>query len=658
MKKIINKNTYCNSLTSYSRWKTREVKIGDIPVGANNPIRIQSMTTTDTMDTKKTVEQSIRMIDAGCEYIRVTAPGIKEAENLANIKKELQKRGYSNPLIADIHFTPNAAQVAAKIIEKVRINPGNYADRKKFNYIEYTDEQYNNEIDRIRRRFLPLVKICKEYGTAMRIGTNHGSLSDRILSRYGDTPMGMVESAMEFLRICDDENFHNIVLSMKSSNPIVMVEAYRLLVSCMNKENMNYPLHLGVTEAGEGMDGRIKSALGIGALLEDGLGDTIRVSLTEEPEFEIPVAKKIVRRYDNKKNHNVIENIKNYPINPFEYSKRITKTVVNIGGSNVPRVINDLSDISSISHSTLSDIGYTYFEESDKWGISDFACDYIDIGNREIDFKIPGTLGVIQNFSIWRNLKQQQHYPLLTTEEYLNEEDTHPKLNFIYTRFSDLTDEIICKTKKDKTVVFFIDSRNIHGLAEQRWIFVKLINAKNQAPVIIRRTYGKLSVSELQLYSSTDIGGLFIDGLGDGICLATNENKLNTSIVKDFNSSSFGILQATRTRITKTEYISCPSCGRTLFDLQEVTARIRNKTQHLKGLKIGIMGCIVNGPGEMADADYGYVGTGVGKISLYKKQNIIKRDVPMEDADQALIDLIKENGDWIEPLKERNEIIH
>tara|TARA_Y100000768_G_scaffold281836_1_gene216700 strand:+ start:7425 stop:9401 length:1977 start_codon:yes stop_codon:yes gene_type:complete len=658
VKKIINKNTYCNSLTSYSRWKTREVKIGDIPVGANNPIRIQSMTTTDTMDTKKTVEQSIRMIDAGCEYIRVTAPGIKEAENLANIKKELQKRGYSNPLIADIHFTPNAAQVAAKIIEKVRINPGNYADRKKFNYIEYTDEQYNNEIDRIRRRFLPLVKICKEYGTAMRIGTNHGSLSDRILSRYGDTPMGMVESAMEFLRICDDENFHNIVLSMKSSNPIVMVEAYRLLVSCMNKENMNYPLHLGVTEAGEGMDGRIKSALGIGALLEDGLGDTIRVSLTEEPEFEIPVAKKIVRRYDNKKNHNVIENIKNYPINPFEYSKRITKTVVNIGGSNVPRVINDLSDISSISHSTLSDIGYTYFEESDKWGISDFACDYIDIGNREIDFKIPGTLGVIQNFSIWRNLKQQQHYPLLTTEEYLNEEDTHPKLNFIYTRFSDLTDEIICKTKKDKTVVFFIDSRNIHGLAEQRWIFVKLINAKNQAPVIIRRTYGKLSVSELQLYSSTDIGGLFIDGLGDGICLATNENKLNTSIVKDFNSSSFGILQATRTRITKTEYISCPSCGRTLFDLQEVTARIRNKTQHLKGLKIGIMGCIVNGPGEMADADYGYVGTGVGKISLYKKQNIIKRDVPMEDADQALIDLIKENGDWIEPLKERNEIIH
>ncbi len=658
MEKIINKNMYCNSLSSYSRWKTREVKVGSIALGANNPIRIQSMTTTDTMDTKKTVEQSIRMIDAGCEYVRVTAPGIKEAKNLANIKKELQKRGYDTPLIADIHFTPNAAQVAAKIVEKVRINPGNYADRKKFNYIEYTDEQYNNEIDRIRKRFLPLVKICKEYGTAMRIGTNHGSLSDRILSRYGDTPMGMVESAMEFLRICDDENFHNIVLSMKSSNPIVMVAAYRLLANCMNKENMNYPLHLGVTEAGEGMDGRIKSALGIGTLLEDGLGDTIRVSLTEEPEFEIPVAKKIVRRYDNRAENNSIDIIKKYPINPFEYSKRITKSVVNIGGSNVPRVVNDLREISSISHSTLLDVGYTYFEESDKWGINDFACDYIYIGNKEIEFEIPGTLGVIQNFSIWKKSKKNQHYPLLTIEEYLNENDVHSDLNFIYTKSSDITDEIISKTQKDETVVLFVESHNNKGFAEQRYIFVKLINAKNKTPVIIARNYGELSVSELQLYSSSDIGGLFIDGLGDGISLATNEKKVNSPKLKDFNSSALGILQATRTRITKTEYISCPSCGRTLFDLQEVTARIRNKTQHLKGLKIGIMGCIVNGPGEMADADYGYVGTGVGKISLYKQQNIIRRDVPMQDADQALIDLIKQNGDWIEPSKEKNEIIY
>ena len=653
MEKIINKNTYCNSLSSYSRWKTREVKIGDIPLGANNPIRIQSMTTTDTMDTKKTVEQSIRMIDAGCEYVRVTAPGIKEAKNLANIKKELQKRGYNTPLIADIHFTPNAAQVAAKIIEKVRINPGNYADRKKFNYIEYTDNQYNNEIERIRGRFLPLVEICKEYGTAMRIGTNHGSLSDRILSRYGDTPMGMVESAMEFLRICGDENYHNIVLSMKASNPIIMIEAYRLLVKCMKRESMNYPLHLGVTEAGEGMDGRIKSALGIGTLLEDGLGDTIRVSLTEEPEFEIPVAKNILKRYKKRTQDNTIDNIKKYPINPFEYSKRETRSVVNIGGGNVPRVVNDFSGLFSISHSTLSDIGYTYFEESDKWGISDFACDYIYVDSKEIDFKIPGTLGVIQKFSIWKNSKKYQHYPLLTVEEYLNNKNVHAELNFISTSLSNLTDEVIRKTQKDDTAVLFIESHNDSGFAEQRCIFVKLINAKNQTPVVISRTYDKLSLSELQLYSASDIGGLFIDGLGDGIYLSNNETKLDSSGIKDFNSTALGILQATRTRITKTEYISCPSCGRTLFDLQEVTARIRNKTQHLKGLKIGIMGCIVNGPGEMADADYGYVGTGVGKISLYKQQNIIKRDVPMEDADQALIDLIKMNGDWIEPSKEK-----
>tara|TARA_Y100001935_G_scaffold20170_1_gene14760 strand:+ start:1882 stop:3846 length:1965 start_codon:yes stop_codon:yes gene_type:complete len=653
VEKIINKNTYCNSLSSYSRWKTREVKIGDIPLGANNPIRIQSMTTTDTMDTKKTVEQSIRMIDAGCEYVRVTAPGIKEAKNLANIKKELQKRGYNTPLIADIHFTPNAAQVAAKIIEKVRINPGNYADRKKFNYIEYTDNQYNNEIERIRGRFLPLVEICKEYGTAMRIGTNHGSLSDRILSRYGDTPMGMVESAMEFLRICGDENYHNIVLSMKASNPIIMIEAYRLLVKCMKRENMNYPLHLGVTEAGEGMDGRIKSALGIGTLLEDGLGDTIRVSLTEEPEFEIPVAKNILKRYKKRTQDNTIDNIKKYPINPFEYSKRETRSVVNIGGGNVPRVVNDFSGLFSISHSTLSDIGYTYFEESDKWGISDFACDYIYVDSKEIDFKIPGTLGVIQKFSIWKNSKKYQHYPLLTVEEYLNNKNVHAELNFISTSLSNLTDEVIRKTQKDDTAVLFIESHNDSGFAEQRCIFVKLINAKNQTPVVISRTYDKLSLSELQLYSASDIGGLFIDGLGDGIYLSNNETKLDSSGIKDFNSTALGILQATRTRITKTEYISCPSCGRTLFDLQEVTARIRNKTQHLKGLKIGIMGCIVNGPGEMADADYGYVGTGVGKISLYKQQNIIKRDVPMEDADQALIDLIKMNGDWIEPSKEK-----
>ena len=636
---------YCNSLTNYSRFKTREVHIGEIPLGGNNPIRIQSMTTTDTMDTNGTVEQSIRMIEAGCEYVRITAPSKNEANNLSNIKNELKKRGYNTPLIADIHFTPNAAEIAARLIEKVRINPGNYADRKKFNYIEYTDQQYFDEIERIRNRFLPLVKICKEYGTAMRIGTNHGSLSDRILSRYGDTPMGMVESAMEFLRICKEENFNEIVLSMKSSNPIVMVQAYRLLINCMIKEGMDYPLHLGVTEAGEGQDGRIKSALGIGTLLEDGLGDTIRVSLTEEPEFEIPVAKKLIERYSDRSNHDKIQQIGDCSINPFEYNIRKTHQVLNIGGDNVPRVVNDLDLFDRVTASTLLELGYTYFERNDKWGISDLACDYIDIGEKEINFKIPGTLGIIQEFSIWKKSKKAQHYPRFDIDQYLNGGDIHPKLNFLYVTLPKFSDEVLDKMKNDSTIVLLLDTRNEHGLAEQRRIFVKLLNAQISCPAIIGRHYRNLSSSELQLHSSTDIGGLFVDGLGDGLYVATE----NCGSLEEVNKTSFGILQATRTRITKTEYISCPSCGRTLFDLQEVTARIRSKTQHLKGLKIGIMGCIVNGPGEMADADYGYVGTGIGKISLYKKQDVIRKDVPMDKADEALIDLIKENGDWINP---------
>ena len=642
-----NKNTrqYCNSLTSYSRFKTREVSIGNIALGSNNPIRIQSMTTTDTMDTKATVEQSIRMIEAGCEYVRITAPSKNEAENLLNIKQELRKRGYDTPLIADIHFTPNAAQIAARLVEKVRINPGNYADRKKFNYIEYTDKEYNLEIERIRDRFLPLIKICKEYGTAMRIGTNHGSLSDRILSRYGDTPIGMVESAMEFLRICRDENYNQIVLSMKSSNPIVMVQAYRLLINCMIKENMNYPLHLGVTEAGEGQDGRIKSALGIGTLLEDGLGDTIRVSLTEEPEFEIPVAKKLVDRYSDRFNHNKIKGIINNPINPFKYNLRKTHQVLNIGGENVPRVVNDLNDLVKITVDTLGELGYTYFKKDDKWGISDLACDYIHIGQKEINFSIPGTLGIIQNFSTWVNSKKDLHYPFLSIKEYFNEENIHPKLNFLSLTLEDLSDKIINKIKQDSTIVLVIETDNQHGLVEQRRIFVRLMNYRINIPVIIKRSYANISPSDLQLYSSTDIGGLFIDGLGDGLFLNARESGL----LDDINRASFGILQATRTRITKTEYISCPSCGRTLFDLQEVTARIRSRTQHLKGLKIGVMGCIVNGPGEMADADYGYVGTGIEKISLYKNQDVIKKDVPMHEADDELINLIKSNGDWIDP---------
>lgn len=636
---------YCNSLTQYQRFKTREVKVGNIGIGGNNPIRIQSMTTTDTMDTMATVEQSIRMIEAGCEIVRITAPSIKEAENLANIKAELLKRGYTTPLVADIHFTPNAAEVAATIVEKVRINPGNYADKKKFENIEYTDESYKTELARLRERFIPLVKICKAHGTAMRIGTNHGSLSDRIMSRFGDSPMGMVESAMEFLRICREFDYHDIVLSMKASNTLVVVQAYRLLVETMITENMNYPLHLGVTEAGDGEDGRIKSAVGIGTLLEDGLGDTIRVSLTEEPEFEIPVAAALVARYENRIQHEPIAKIKNYPLTPFEYNKHKTNEVLNFGGSNVPRVVTDFCMKEKITPTSFFVLGYQYSVPLDKWNITELACDYIFLGDKTIDFEVPGTLGLIYNYKTWLTVRNNfNSYPFLDSKQYLSTSDLSNKLNVVYVTLPDLTDDLIKKLKNDSTAVLMIDTYNSHGMAEQRKLFIELINNDCKTPVIIGRAYGNLTPEQLQLHASTDIGALLVDGLGDGIFIAAE----NCGSDKMVNDTAFGILQATRTRISKTEYISCPSCGRTLFDLQETTAKIRAVTAHLKGLKIGIMGCIVNGPGEMADADYGYVGTGVGKITLYKEKEVVKRNVPEKEAVNELINLIKENGDWVE----------
>ncbi len=635
---------YCESLTRYQRLKTRVVHIGDVPLGGDYPIRVQSMTTTDSMDTIATVEQSIRMIEAGCEYVRITAPSIKEAQNLSEIKKELRKRGYSTPIIADIHFTPNAALEAARIVEKVRINPGNFADRKKFQKIEYTDQSYNDELERIHDRFSPLVKVCKEEGCVLRIGSNHGSLSDRILSRYGDTPLGMVESAMEFLRICEDYNYHEIVLSMKSSNTRVMVQAYRLLVNKMQAEDMNYPLHLGVTEAGEGEDGRIKSAVGIGSLLEDGLGDTIRVSLTEEPEYEIPVAKSLVDRYAHRQEHEKIAVKTDFDLSPFEYQPRITHSVLNIGGDNVPRVMADLALEPEVTQITLSQLGYQYFENEDKWGIGDFACDYIFINKMKINFDLPGTLGVVQAYSVWKNKREQQHYPQINATEYLENSSFHPQLNFLYLTLADLSEDLIKKLKNDPTAVLIIDTYNEHGMVEQRQIFRYLLAQKCSTPVIIGRYYGDLPSANMQLFSATDMGALLIDGLGEGVFIAA-ENCGPLSIV---NQTAFGILQASRTRISKTEYISCPSCGRTLFDLQETTALVRNKTSHLKGIKIGIMGCIVNGPGEMADADYGYVGTGVGKISLYRGQNVVQANLPIEGAVDALIDLMKEDGVWVE----------
>ncbi|HTE30772.1 MAG TPA: (E)-4-hydroxy-3-methylbut-2-enyl-diphosphate synthase [Chryseolinea sp.] len=638
---------YCNSLLQYSRRKTIEVTVGDVPMGGDNPIRIQSMTTIDTMDTMGSVEQSIRMIDAGCEYVRITAPSVKEAQNLAEIKKELRKRGYQTPLIADIHFTPNAAELAARIVEKVRINPGNYADKKRFETIDYTEAAYQVELDRIRDKFLPLVRICKTHGTAMRIGTNHGSLSDRIMSRYGDSPMGMVESALEFLRICEDEQYFNIVLSMKSSNPQVMVQAYRLLVQKLQDEGLKpYPLHLGVTEAGDGEDGRIKSAVGIGTLLEDGLGDTIRVSLTEEPEAEIPVAFELAKRYDRRAGHDAILPMANYPITPFEYNRRKTKSVLNIGGSHpIPRVVADFSAKDKVTHASLFAVGYHYSVPLDKWHITDMACDFLFLGDKVVDFETPGTLGLIYNHKTWiKQIAQERAYPFIRAAQYLEGCVVSEKLNLIYACLGDVTDALIEKLKNDPTAVLFIDTYNEHGMAEQRRLFVSLMEAGCDTPVIIGKAYGDLSTEQLQLFAATDFGGLLVDGLGDGIFIAAE----NCGPDKMLNETAFNILQATRTRISKTEYISCPSCGRTLFDLQETTAKIRSRTSHLKGIKIAIMGCIVNGPGEMADADYGYVGSGPGRITLYKGRDVVRKNVPAAKAVDELIDLIRQNGDWLE----------
>ncbi|HRP91377.1 MAG: (E)-4-hydroxy-3-methylbut-2-enyl-diphosphate synthase [Ignavibacteriaceae bacterium] len=657
---------YCNSLTKYSRYKTREVFIGQIPLGGNNPIRIQSMTTTDTMNTIATVEQTIRMVDAGCEYVRITAPSINEAKNLEVIKKELKARGYNVPLIADIHFTPNAAEMAARIVEKVRVNPGNYVDKKKFDLIEYTDAEYQEEIERIRERFTPLVKICKEYGTAMRIGTNHGSLSDRIMSRYGDTPLGMVESALEFLRICESENYHSIVLSMKASNPQVMVQAYRLLINKMEEEGMNYPLHLGVTEAGGGEDGRIKSALGIGALLEDGIGDTIRVSLTEDPEFEAPVAIAIANRYEGRGDHKPIKEINETPIDPFVYNRRKSFEVLSIGGGNVPRVVADYSNRKISSQKDLNDIGYTYDVPSDKWNLSDIAADLIYLGKNILSFNCPNGLTAIYDFEAWKELENKYNsYPILTVKEFTYSDNKSHELNFVALSINDLSTELIEKIRNDKTVVIVLETDNLHGMAEQRRVFFELIKNEIQNPVILKRNYSDLAFENLQIYSATDFGALLIDGFGDGVWLSVNELKSKKensgSYVKSFIKKSetkekiinrllFNILQAARQRISKTEYIACPSCGRTLFDLQETTEMIRRRTEHLKGLKIAVMGCIVNGPGEMADADYGYVGAGVDKITLYREKNIVRRNIPAKNAVDELIELIKEDGKWINPV--------
>lgn len=640
------------TIMTYQRRKTSTVKIGDLYIGSDFPIIPQSMTTTDTMDTQKSVEQIIRMVDAGCQLVRLTAPSLKEAQNLAEIKKELLIKGIKVPLVADIHFTPNAAELAARIVEKVRVNPGNYADKKKFDIIDYTDAEYQEEIDRIREKFVPLIKICKEYGTALRIGTNHGSLSDRIMSRYGDTAHGMVESAMEFLRIAEDENFHNIVLSMKSSNPQVMVQAYRLLVKTMDNNNMLYPLHLGVTEAGDGDDGRIKSALGIGALLEDGIGDTIRVSLTEDPEFEVPVAKKLIARYTQieqptypQLNLNIAEN-KNW--SAFEYKRRETNEVYNLGAHQVPRVIANFHNNENLNAEDLKPIGHIYDAQLDKWHMNDIGADFIYLGNNKANFMLPMGLKAIYNAQTWNFVIDKTNaFPLFTAADLL--QSNHLKassstLNFVYLLVNELTEELLQTANQMKNAVFILESNLANPMTDLRATFFKLNDWNFKNPVLLTHNYHNESDEEqFMLHCSTDFGALLIDGFGDGLMFKANLIK-----AERMNQIAFGILQAARTRISKTEYISCPSCGRTLFDLQETTSMIRKRTDHLKGVKIAIMGCIVNGPGEMADADYGYVGSGVDKITLYKGKEVVKRNIASDNAVNELIDLIKEYGDWVE----------
>ncbi len=690
-------NSYCESLSTYKRLKTREVKVGNLTIGGDNPVRIQTMTTTDTMDTKATVEQSIRCIEAGAELVRITAPSKNEAENLQNIKDALHKLGYFTPLVADIHFTPNAAEIAAKIVEKVRVNPGNYVDKKKFEQIEYTDAEYAEEIDRIKERFTPLVLICKEHGTAMRIGTNHGSLSDRIMSRYGDTAIGMVESAMEFLRIARGEDYHNIILSMKSSNPLVMVQAYRLLITHMQEEfGECYPLHLGVTEAGDGEDGRIKSAIGIGSLMEDGIGDTIRVSLTEDPEFEIPVCKDLVARYEILDvRHKTQENLKevfsdsdkddaekvnefqsennlepstfNFQLSysPFEYKRRTTQPVKNIGGKNVPIVMADFMLAKTIAANDLDVIGYRYDAVTDKWNIGDAAADYIYAADKIIDFALPGTLGFICNYKTWDGsvTDEKKCFPLFTAYEFLAAEKKHVSLNFISVCVDDDNKALIKTLKEEKTVVLCIYSSKKNAMQQMRMFVNGLMQQNITCPIVIAVESMQTNIDAQLIEFSATSGGLLLDGMGDGIWLMNDP----TSMVNDkvsgrtylaatnnhqfLNNTSFSILQAVRTRISKTEYISCPSCGRTLFDLQETTSKIRNVTNHLKGLKIAVMGCIVNGPGEMADADFGYVGSGVGKITLYRGKEVVKKNINSEIAVDELINLLKESGVWIEQEK-------
>ncbi len=586
----------------YSRRPSDEIRVGNLLLGGKNPVRVQSMANTDTNDIPGSVAQCLKIVDAGGELVRFTTQGVREAESLHLIHNEIRKQNCNTPLVADIHFNANAADVVAKYVEKVRINPGNYVGSIKIgDTSDYTDEEFELEYERIKSRFVPFLNICKEHNTAIRIGVNHGSLSERMMNRYGDTSQGMVESCMEFLRICKEQDFHNVVISMKTSNTVMMVQTVRLLVDEMEKENLHFPLHLGVTEAGDGEDGRIKSAVGIGALLLDGIGDTIRVSLSEDPEFEIPVARSLVSYVAEKQDAPEVVGVESAKCNRYEYQRRVTRTVGNIGGENVPVVF------------ASADGGFATIP------------DYLFVD------------GAVQS-------QTGESLPVYTPEypETISQDSSAVK--FIRMTYSDLNDDLIQLLTSDKNTVVLLETQHKNSVAEQRAFFHQLLESDCDVPVIVCRKYEENDLQQFQIKSATDCGVLFIDGFGDGIYLQ-NRGVLS---IEEINSVSFGILQAARVRVTKTEFVSCPGCGRTMFNLQTVIARIKSRTSHLKGLKIGIMGCIVNGPGEMADADYGYVGAGRGKVSLYKKKECVQRNIPEDEAVEKLIQLIKDNNDWHE----------
>jgi len=610
---------YIKDLTRYQRQKTWEVRIGNTSMGGNNPIRIQSMTDTDTRNTEATVNQIIQIVKAGADYVRVTVKGMFDAENLKNIKKRLVELGCNTPLIADIHFNPRLAEIAAKYVVKIRINPGNFYDKRaQFKQLVYNDEEYRTELEKIEEQFIPFLKILKKTNTALRIGANQGSLSDRIMSRYGDTPAGIVESVMEFLRICKKVEFKDVVISIKSSNTRVMVYTVRLFNFKMRLEDMKYPLHLGVTEAGEGEEGRIRSAVGIGALLADGIGDTIRVSLTEAPEREIPIAQKLLNHFKTYQDHKPINAPLHAQTNPFEYERRSTRPVLKLGGRQLPVVVAHLGGL--LLNELLPIRGQ-------------LIPDYFISENSILDI-------------------EGNEYPIIDIEEYLYESTRWGRMKFIRTnkpdfdRFMNENPEIITKLKQTRKTVLILESFSKNPLAELRAFFMMLETHIWKVPVILYHKYYESKLENLQIKAAADLGGLLLDGYGDGVCINNEGDDITFTESKDL---SFGLLQASRMRVSKTEFISCPGCGRTLFDLHETTRDVKEHFKHLNHLKIGVMGCVVNGPGEMTDVDYGFVGSGGGKVNLYKGQQLKKKHIPYEMAVEELEQLIKDYDDWIDP---------